>query len=56
METVGKFKRAFDGGETLLTLEVMAFLRDWLTKHILSMDKESMCTISSNNRAGRHVA
>ncbi|MBN2196214.1 MAG: hemerythrin family protein [Polyangiaceae bacterium] len=33
-------KEDFDAGNTAVTLEVMRFLRDWLTKHILQADHE----------------
>jgi hemerythrin len=37
--TVADLKRKHDGGENVLTSQVMTFLRDWLTKHILNTDK-----------------
>lgn len=30
----------FETGEMILTIEVMQFLKDWLTKHILETDKQ----------------
>ena len=38
LATVDDFKQQYDTGKLLLTLEVMDFLRDWLTKHILGSD------------------
>ena len=35
---VDDFKKQYDTGKLLLTLEVMDFLADWLTKHILGSD------------------
>ncbi len=35
---VDDFKKKFDSGAVLLTLEVMNFLSGWLTKHILGSD------------------
>ncbi len=37
LEVQSKFKK---GGGTALSLEVMNFLRDWLTKHIQGSDKK----------------
>lgn len=39
VETVTKFKKDFDSGNATVSLEVMSFLRDWLTKHINGTDK-----------------
>ncbi|WP_347989749.1 bacteriohemerythrin [Methylomonas sp. AM2-LC] len=36
---VSDFKRKFDTGDAAITSEIMNFLRDWLTKHILQSDK-----------------
>jgi len=36
---IGVFKARFDAGDTMLTLGVMKFLRNWLTDHILTVDK-----------------
>lgn len=36
---VGAFKAKFDKGDAAITSEIMNFLRDWLTKHILQSDK-----------------
>jgi hemerythrin len=33
-------KEDFDAGNTAVTLEVMRFLREWLTRHILESDRE----------------
>jgi len=39
IETVAELKRKHDSGDNVLTSQVMTFLRDWLTKHILNTDK-----------------
>jgi hemerythrin len=39
VKTVGEFKTKFEQGDAALTSEVMTFLRDWLTKHIMNSDK-----------------
>ena len=39
VKTVGEFKAKFEHGDVTLTSEVMSFLRDWLTKHIMNSDK-----------------
>jgi len=36
---VADLKKKHDKGENVLTSQVMTFLRDWLTKHILNSDK-----------------
>jgi hemerythrin-like metal-binding protein len=36
---VSAFKGKFDKGDAAITSEIMNFLRDWLTKHILQSDK-----------------
>ena len=38
-EIVTKFKKDFDSGNATISLEVMNFLKDWLTKHINRADK-----------------
>ena len=40
VETVTKFKTDFDSGKATISLEVMNFLKDWLTKHINGSDKK----------------
>ncbi len=39
VESVMGLRTRFEKGEDVLTSEVMVFLRDWLTKHILQTDK-----------------
>jgi hemerythrin len=40
VETVTKFKKDFDSGNSIISLEVMNFQKDWWTKHINGTDKE----------------
>jgi len=40
IQDVGAFKAKFDKGDAAITSEIMNFLRDWLTKHILGTDKK----------------
>lgn len=37
---VQEFHRNFGSGKTVLTVEVMQFLKDWLVTHIKGMDKK----------------
>jgi hemerythrin len=37
---VSEFKNGFDSGRLALTIEVMAFLKDWLQNHIQGIDKK----------------
>jgi len=39
LHTVADFKTKYDKGAAVITLEVMQFLRDWLTNHIMKVDK-----------------
>lgn len=39
VRTVGEFKRKFELGDAALTAEIMGFLRDWLSRHIMNSDK-----------------
>ena len=39
VKTVGEFSAKFERGDVTLTTEVMTFLRDWLTRHIMNSDK-----------------
>ncbi len=34
------YKESFDAGKSVLTIDIMNFLRDWLTKHISGSDKK----------------
>jgi hemerythrin-like metal-binding protein len=40
VDTVGEFKKKFDSGNAVITVEIMNFLRDWLTSHIMKTDKK----------------
>ncbi|OGU68125.1 MAG: hemerythrin [Stygiobacter sp. RIFOXYA12_FULL_38_9] len=39
VQQVVKLKADFDNGKSVLTLDVMNFLKDWLTLHIMGDDK-----------------
>ena len=39
IKTVSDFKAKFLKGEATISEELMSFLRDWLTKHIMNIDK-----------------
>ena len=40
VQTVGDFKKKFDSGSAVISVEIMNFLRDWLTSHIMKTDKK----------------
>ena len=40
VQTVGDFKKKFDSGSAVISVEIMNFLRDWLTNHIMKTDKK----------------
>jgi hemerythrin-like metal-binding protein len=40
VQTVGDFKKKFDSGKAVISVEIMNFLRDWLTSHIMKTDKK----------------
>jgi len=40
VQTVGDFKKKFDSGNAVISVEIMNFLRDWLTSHIMKTDKK----------------
>jgi len=40
LEQVFEFRKAFDEGKALLTIELMNFLKDWLTHHMQGSDKK----------------
>ena len=40
LEEVLEFKKAFDEDKVLLTIELMNFLKDWLTNHMQGSDKK----------------
>ena len=45
LHTVAEFKGKFDSGSIALSVDVMNFLRDWLTNHILKSDKAAAAAI-----------
>jgi len=38
LQDVGEFKTRFDSGNSMLSIELLRFLRDWLSGHILGSD------------------
>ncbi|MDA2920205.1 bacteriohemerythrin [Desulfobacterota bacterium AH_259_B03_O07] len=40
LEQVLEFKKEFDEGKVLLTIELMNFLKNWLTNHMQGSDKK----------------
>lgn len=39
VQTAGDLKKKFDSGNATITSDIMNFLRDWLTSHIMKTDK-----------------
>lgn len=44
---VANLKQKFDSGEAVFTIELMYFLKDWLSKHILGSDKQYSSFLNS---------
>ncbi len=40
VQTAGDLKKKFDSGNAVISVEIMNFLRDWLTNHIMKTDKK----------------
>jgi hemerythrin len=40
VDQVLKFKANFDNGKSVVSIDIMNFLRDWLTQHIAGSDKK----------------
>ena len=40
VDQVLKFKGNFDSGKSVISIDLMNFLRDWLTQHIVGSDKK----------------
>ncbi len=40
IEVVGKFKEEYEKGSLVLSIDVLKFLKNWLTHHILGSDKK----------------
>ncbi len=40
VQDVGAFKSKFDSGSASISIELMTFLRNWLSNHILNSDKK----------------
>lgn len=48
VQEVEKFQKEYDAGKLGLSLEIMTFLRDWVTKHIKGTDKQYSATFKQN--------
>jgi hemerythrin-like metal-binding protein len=46
LDMVGEFKAKYDQGTALLSLDVINFMRGWLTHHILNSDKAAAAAIA----------
>ena len=40
IEKVNAFKKGYDEGQTLLTMEILLLLKEWLATHIQKTDRE----------------
>jgi hemerythrin-like metal-binding protein len=40
VDTISAFKKKFDSGDAKISIDLMLFLRDWLTNHIMVTDKK----------------
>jgi len=47
VKQVTNYKNDFDSGKSVLTMNLMNFLKDWLTKHILDTDKQYTSFLNS---------
>ena len=47
IETITGFKKKFDAGDVKISTDIMNFLRDWLTSHILKTDKKFAHTLNT---------
>ena len=56
LKTVTEFKAKYDKGTIALSVDVMEFLRDWLTNHILKSDNDAANAIATAARPGAKPA
>jgi hemerythrin len=47
-DDVASFKKGFDSGNIVLSMEVFRFLKDWLTRHILGSDQKYVKCFKEN--------
>ncbi|MCW3982363.1 MAG: bacteriohemerythrin [Candidatus Bathyarchaeota archaeon] len=40
VKKVAEFKTKFEGGQAVLSIEILSFLKDWVVKHIQGTDKK----------------
>jgi len=48
VQKVDTFQKEFDAGKLGLSIEIMTFLRDWVTNHIMGTDKKYSATFNKN--------
>lgn len=48
IQQVNRLKSDLESGKTVLTMEVMNFLKDWLNNHIVGSDKKYSSHLNSN--------
>ena len=56
LKTVTEFKVKYDKGTAALSVDLMDFLRDWLSNHILKSDRSAADAISAVTSAGAKAA
>ncbi len=39
VKKVGEYRQAFEDGKVLMSIEIMNFLKDWITNHIMGTDQ-----------------
>lgn len=44
---VREFQRSFQAGRSSVTIPLMTFLKDWLTKHIMTEDEKYIVCVSN---------
>jgi hemerythrin len=47
VDQVLQFKKSFEAGNSIITIEILNFLRDWLLEHIAGSDKKYMVFLNS---------
>jgi len=47
VEQVMTYKKSYESGNSILSMEIMNFLKDWLTNHIVGSDKKYSTFLNS---------